>query len=392
MNIAERATIVHKYYSIELDLKRPVSNTDFEVVEGDTENYITVTLKDEGVAVDLTGCRVVAVFSHSGGSASQDSADPDGAVSVDENIISIHLKTGSVRRGPVECELRIYGENPLHLSTTPTFNFNCRPSLVTDNTVASDVQYDMLSGLIHQATEAINLAGRLPRLHIMYAHQNPVDNPLTVITSSPSDYMGIFYGEQAEAPRDAGLYTWCNITGAPAISNAEITESGELVFNMANNSSVAVSNMGDYITSAVNKKGQISSATISSKGELTLTLSDSVTVSTDNFNQHITSKLNAATEKLQERNICLKDVTVAVEAFTESDLVEGFPFMASIQMQGVTSSHCGNVIFSAVDSLSGNFAPVAVAGNGTVAVFARTLPQSDITIPVIMAERMYVNE
>ncbi|HWS30538.1 MAG TPA: hypothetical protein VN512_10580 [Clostridia bacterium] len=54
---------ISKRFSVALDIKRAVSNRAFEVVEGDNGNIISVTLTDDGEAVDLTGCRLLAVFS-----------------------------------------------------------------------------------------------------------------------------------------------------------------------------------------------------------------------------------------------------------------------------------------------------------------------------------------
>ena len=58
--------MVTKIFEIAVDLKRPPSNREFELVEGDTGNVFHITLTDGGEAVDLTGCRVVAVFAKTG--------------------------------------------------------------------------------------------------------------------------------------------------------------------------------------------------------------------------------------------------------------------------------------------------------------------------------------
>ena len=49
---------VTKSFKVTLDIARSISNREFSVVEGDTGNTLSITLNDDGKAVDLTGCRV----------------------------------------------------------------------------------------------------------------------------------------------------------------------------------------------------------------------------------------------------------------------------------------------------------------------------------------------
>ena len=58
---------VTKSFKVTLDIARSISNREFSVVEGDTGNTLSITLNDDGKAVDLTGCRVLALFSKSNG-------------------------------------------------------------------------------------------------------------------------------------------------------------------------------------------------------------------------------------------------------------------------------------------------------------------------------------
>ena len=60
--------VVIKKFEVPVDLKKPAAIRDFELVEGDTGNEIEVTVSDGGTPVELTGCTVLAVFSHSKGS------------------------------------------------------------------------------------------------------------------------------------------------------------------------------------------------------------------------------------------------------------------------------------------------------------------------------------
>ena len=86
---------VTKSFKVTLDIARSISNREFSVVEGDTGNTLSITLNDDGKAVDLTGCRVLALFSKSNGeTVCQDSAEQNGGVTIggqSMNEISIEL-------------------------------------------------------------------------------------------------------------------------------------------------------------------------------------------------------------------------------------------------------------------------------------------------------------
>lgn len=151
---------IKKSFPVMLDMKRSASNREFELVEGDTGNEITVTLKDDGQAVDLTGCRVLAVFSKSNGTSSQDSEA--GSLIVSGNTVTIPVYAASVAPGLVECELQVYsGENNDTLVTSAKFNFKCRRGILNADTLESTDEYPLLVGLIDDVnglSEAVNAA------------------------------------------------------------------------------------------------------------------------------------------------------------------------------------------------------------------------------------------
>lgn len=66
---------IFKQYDILLDIKRATTNNKIEVVEGDNGNIFHITLTDNNEAVDLSGTRVVAVFSNGDGTVEQDTSD-----------------------------------------------------------------------------------------------------------------------------------------------------------------------------------------------------------------------------------------------------------------------------------------------------------------------------
>ena len=150
---------VKKIFAVPLDIKRPTSsNRDFEVVEGDTGNVIVATLTDDGVAVDLSGCLVVAVFSRPDGTTVEQDANEHGVTvgGTNSNVITIDLYTGSYSPGMVNCEIQVYsGTNNETLVTSAQFNFGCRRAIINDDTVQSVDKFPILTGLIAEATEVI---------------------------------------------------------------------------------------------------------------------------------------------------------------------------------------------------------------------------------------------
>lgn len=155
------AATVKKTFDIALDIAASSSNRAFTVVEGDTGNVLCIALTDDGEPVDLTGCRVIAVFSKSNGTAAQDSQQADGGVHLEgalNNQVRIDLFPGSFAPGMVECELQIYSDETLNtLVTTAKFNFNCRPAMLSADAMESTGQLPMLRALMEQV-EALETA------------------------------------------------------------------------------------------------------------------------------------------------------------------------------------------------------------------------------------------
>lgn len=151
------AAAVKKKFSITLDIADSGANREFTVVEGDSGNQLSILLTDDGKPVDLTGCRVVAVFSKSNGTSCQDSGVEGGGIvlcGVLNNQVDIELFAGSVAPGMVECELQIYSDEDLSmLVTTAKFNFACRRAIMGEDTIISAPQFPMLASLIERVTE-----------------------------------------------------------------------------------------------------------------------------------------------------------------------------------------------------------------------------------------------
>jgi hypothetical protein len=76
-------------------------------------------------------------------------------------------------------------------------------------------------------------------------------------------------------------------------------------------------------------------------------------------------------------------VSVAASAWVSDSTYAAYPYAASIACPGVTESHVPEVVFGATEAASGNFAPVALSGSGTVKIYAATKPTAAITVQSI---------
>ena len=76
-------------------------------------------------------------------------------------------------------------------------------------------------------------------------------------------------------------------------------------------------------------------------------------------------------------------VSVAASAWASDSTYAAYPFAASIACSGVTANHVPEVVFGAAEAASGNYAPVASSGSGTVKIYAATKPTAAITVQTI---------
>ena len=152
--------MIYKTFDIALELKQTSTNPTFTVVEGDTGNRLRITVTDGGSPVDLTGCRVIAVFSKSNGLAVQDSAGENGGVEIGgtyNNVVTINIFSPSIAPGNVECELQIYsGEQSEVLITTARFNFKCNRAVMNGDALQSEEEFPLLVNLIKTVQGFVN--------------------------------------------------------------------------------------------------------------------------------------------------------------------------------------------------------------------------------------------
>ncbi len=152
-------SVIDKTFRVSLDMKAPTAQrNEWEVVEGDNGNIIEITLMDDGVPVDLTGCKVLAVFGLPTGQTVEQDTD-EGSVTIggtDNNVITIALKTGSFSPGKsssglMKCEVQVYSGNDLDtLVTSAQFTFRCRRAIINDDTIAATDDYPILVELIEE--------------------------------------------------------------------------------------------------------------------------------------------------------------------------------------------------------------------------------------------------
>ena len=143
-----------KEYSITLDMLHANAFHPFELVEGDTGNVLHITLTNDGQAMDLTGCRVCAVFGSSAGIFMQDLTS---GVSLGEGTgqVDVTLYPDSYGSGEVRADVQVYsGEDYATLITSRRFTFRCITALVSPDTLRASSTYPALVDAARAANEA----------------------------------------------------------------------------------------------------------------------------------------------------------------------------------------------------------------------------------------------
>ncbi len=212
-----------KIIPVNLDLKRVTAqaSTIPPLVVGDNGNIFEITLTDGGEPVDLTGCKVFAVFSKSNGETAEQDTDGNGVTigGTNHNVLTIDVRTGSYSDEQNNCELQIYsGTNYETLVTTAQFNFDGRRAIVNDETVMAEDKYPILVSLISQANEASQNAN---------AAAGQVTSAATAAQQAAADAEQAVKDAQAavEAAVAATVEVGTVTTGAPG-TEASVTNSG----------------------------------------------------------------------------------------------------------------------------------------------------------------------
>ena len=87
------------------------------------------------------------------------------------------------------------------------------------------------------------------------------------------------------------------------------------------------------------------------------------------------------------KKLQFSNVSVSAVDFVSDTTYQDFPYRAGVALSGVIESMIPEIVLSVEDATSGNFAPVAESYNGGVYLYATSAPESDITIPTIIARR-----
>lgn len=81
------------------------------------------------------------------------------------------------------------------------------------------------------------------------------------------------------------------------------------------------------------------------------------------------------------------NTTVATSAFVSDTTYTDFPYRATVALPDVENTMVPEVVFSATDAMSGNFAPVSESYDGGIYIYASGVPDAEIMIPTILCWR-----
>ena len=96
------------------------------------------------------------------------------------------------------------------------------------------------------------------------------------------------------------------------------------------------------------------------------------------------AQLEAGTA-VELKKLQFNNTSVPASTFVADSTYGDYGFRAAVALSGVTSTMIPEVVFSLADAVSGIFAPIAESYNGGVHLYASSVPESDITIPTILA-------
>ena len=89
----------------------------------------------------------------------------------------------------------------------------------------------------------------------------------------------------------------------------------------------------------------------------------------------------------QAARLTFTSKSVATSAWASNSTYTDFPYRAAVACTDVTAAMFAEVVLSPADATSGNFAPVCQTYAGGVYLYAKAVPDADITIPTIIVWR-----
>lgn len=107
----------------------------------------------------------------------------------------------------------------------------------------------------------------------------------------------------------------------------------------------------------------------------------------DSFGASEINMINKGVNGVSNALITVENVAVAPDSWVVSSDYTDYPNKAEISVDGVTDAYIPDVTFDVADANSGNFAPVAKTGGGTVAIYAKIAPFEEVKILSIVAVR-----
>lgn len=311
---------VKKTFNINLDTKYAETNRKIMLTEGDTGVVFHIVLSDEGKPVDLSGCRVLAVFSNSNGTSSQDSEVLGNGVTIggdDYNEITIDLKPSRFAAGYNECEIQVYsGDLMGTLITTARFNFSAVPSILNPDSIRDDERYPILLDLIQQVKDLQSGVGDMTK------DAYDPDRDGKVLLAEYADRAETAFSADHVGGRDADYFA------SKAALDVEIAAREALAALV----------------------GGISAESIGA----------------------------------EKKRLQFTDAPCYIASFSDDTTYADFPYRGAVDLAGVSADMTPEVVFDIADAMSGSYAPVASCYNGGVFIYAAEKPSDDFTIPTII--------
>ena len=86
------------------------------------------------------------------------------------------------------------------------------------------------------------------------------------------------------------------------------------------------------------------------------------------------------------KSLKITDTVVNASLWTNDSTYADYPMAAKVSVKEAKKELTPTIIFDVVEATSGNFAPVAIAEDEAVTIFAKEQPSDDFIIPVIVLE------
>ncbi|HWQ58314.1 MAG TPA: hypothetical protein VN540_04770 [Clostridia bacterium] len=361
---------VIKRFGLSLDISRPISNREFTLVEGDTGNELLIILTDDGEPVDLSGCRVMALFSKSdGATVSQDSGTENNGVSVGggcNNEIAIRLFASSFAPGMVECEIQIYSGAALAtLVTSAKFNFRCRRSILNADTIPAVPEYPLLTSLLAETQELsaeVAAASAAAQTALAQAEggevaRNSAESARTVAENARS---------LAETARDAAEEARAGAElGRAAAETARAAGYAALEGRLDDAVDEADALLG-VLEGAVEGLPEFASVAGILKGDG----QGGVTAAGANGDYY-------------EPPLRASNVAILTTDWNEDETYGEYPYRAAVPVPGALASMVPDIVFALADAVSGTLAPVVAAYAGGVYVYTAEVPENTVTVATL---------